>query len=408
MSSNPGHVVVIGASLAGLRAVEKAREVGFTGRITLVGDEPHLPYDRPPLSKEYLDASELTTAHQLPAAADLAEGLDVDVRIGTRATGLSLDDHVLTLSDGNIGYDALLIATGLRARMLPEAAHLAGIHSLRTLDDAAKIRAALDAGARTVVVGAGFIGAEVAAAARKRGLTPTVLEALPTPLVRSVGETAGAALAGLHHRYGADLRCGVHVKELVGESTVEAVRLSDGSLVVADLVVVGIGAEPATAWLSSSGLTLDGGVVCDETLRAGPDVWAAGDVARWTNPLFGRAMRLEHWTNAGDQAAHAMVNLLAPAEATPYAHVPYFWSDWYGQRIQFAGLPTGEPAVVTGRWDADAFVALYKEDDRLNGVLALNRRGDVMKYRAMIARGGRWGEALDLASRRNTASPVTV
>lgn len=400
------HVVVVGASLAGLRAVQAAREAGFTGRITLVGEETHLPYDRPPLSKEYLDAGELTTAHHLPESAELADRFEVDVRIGTRATALSPDDHVLTLSDGELSYDALLVTTGLRARTLPGSTHLDGVHSLRTVDDAAKIRAALDAGARTVVVGAGFIGAEVASAARKRDLPVTILEALPTPLVRSVGETAGAALAGLHRRHGTDLRCDVQVTELIGESTVESVRLADGSLVPADLVVVGIGAEPATDWLTGSGLTLDNGIVCDETLRACPGVWAAGDVARWTNPLFGRTMRLEHWTNAGDQAAQAMANLLDPANATPYAHVPYFWSDWYGRRIQFVGLPSGEPVVVTGQWDSDTFVALYREGDRLAGALTLNRRGDVMKYRALLARGGGWEAALDLASKRNSASPV--
>ena len=183
-------------------------------------------------------------------------------------------------------------------------------------------------------------------------------------------------------------------------------RLGDGTELPADLVVVGIGADPAIEWLESSGLDLDNGLICDSTLHAGHDVWAAGDVARWTNPLFDRGMRLEHWTNAGEQAAHAMTNLLDPASATEYSHVPYFWSDWYGQRIQFAGLPIGEPELVTGRWDGDAFVALYREGDRLIGALALNRRGDIMKYRALLARGADWNAALDLASRRNVSAPI--
>ncbi|WP_213576031.1 FAD-dependent oxidoreductase [Rhodococcus sp. USK13] len=402
----PGHVVVVGASLAGLRAVTTARENGYTGHITLVGEESHLPYDRPPLSKEYLADGPLTTAHHLPDADTLADDLDVDVRTGTRATGIALDEHVLTLLEGEIQYDAALIATGVRARTLPGSDHLEGVHTLRSLDDAASVRAGLDAGARTVVIGAGFIGAEVASAARRRGLPATILEMQNAPLVRAVGSTAGTALAALHSRNGADLRCGVTVEALLGDRRVEAVRLGDGTEIAADLVVVGIGADPATEWLTSSGLGLDNGVVCDSTLHAGHDVWAAGDVAQWTNRLFDRRMRLEHWTNAGEQAAHAMVNLLDPPRATEYHHVPYFWSDWYGQRIQFAGLPIGEPVVVSGHWGGDAFVALYRECDRLIGALALNRRGDIMKYRALLARGADWNAALDLASRRNASAPI--
>lgn len=402
----PGHVVVVGASLAGLRAVTTARENGYTGRITLVGEEPHLPYDRPPLSKEYLADGPLTTAHHLPDADTLVDDLDIDVRTGTRATGIAPDEHVLTLLDGEIHYDAALIATGVRPRTLPGSDHLAGVHTLRSLDDAALIRAGLDAGARTVVIGAGFIGAEVASAARHRGLPATILEMQNAPLVRAVGSTAGTALAALHSRNGTDLRCGVTVEALLGEGRVEAVRLGDGTEIAADLVVVGIGADPATEWLRSSGLALDNGVICDSTLHAGHDVWAAGDVANWTNRLFDRRMRLEHWTNAGEQAAHAMVNLLDPVGATEYRHVPYFWSDWYGQRIQFAGLPIGEPVVVSGRWGGEAFVSLYREGERLIGALALNRRGDIMKYRALLARGADWNAALDLASRRNASAPI--
>ncbi|MDV7353732.1 FAD-dependent oxidoreductase [Rhodococcus oxybenzonivorans] len=405
-SSVPGHVVVVGASLAGLRAVTTAREKGYTGRITLVGEESHLPYDRPPLSKEYLADGPLTTAHHLPDTDTLGDNLDVDVRTGTRATGIALDEHLLTLADGEIHYDAALIATGVQARTLPGSDHLAGVHTLRTLDDAVSIRAGLDAGARTVVIGAGFIGAEVASAARRRGLPATILEMQNAPLVRAVGSTAGTALAALHSRNGTDLRCGVAVQALLGDRRVEAVRLGDGTEIAADLVVVGIGADPATEWLRSSGLTLDNGVVCDSTLHAGHDVWAAGDVANWTNHMFDRRMRLEHWTNAGEQAAHAMGNLLDPAQATQYRHVPYFWSDWYGQRIQFAGLPIGEPVVVSGHWGGEAFVALYREGERLIGALALNRRGDIMKYRALLARGADWNAALDLASRRNASAPI--
>ncbi|MEV0110072.1 FAD-dependent oxidoreductase [Nocardia sp. NPDC050799] len=403
-STAPEHVVVVGASLAGMRAVQAAREVGYTGRLTLLGEERHLPYDRPPLSKEYLAAGPPTTAHEFPEAAGLAAALDLDLRLGVRALRLDPGTHTVTTTHGDIGYDAVLLTTGVRARRLPGTEHLAGVRVLRDLDDAVAIRAALDAGPRVVVIGAGFIGAEVASAAVRRGLAPVVVEAAPTPLVRAVGAAAGAGLARMHERHGVELRCGVAVTELVGERRVEAVRLADGSELPADLVVVGIGATPATGWLEGSGLRLEDGVVCDQHLRAAPDVWAAGDVARWANPLFDRTIRLEHWTNAGEQAAHAMENLLAPGSATPYRHVPYFWSDWYGQRIQFAGQPVGEPTVVAGGWDRDDLVALYRDGERLAGALTVNRRGDIMKYRARIARRGTWSAALDLAAQRTAAT----
>jgi NADPH-dependent 2,4-dienoyl-CoA reductase/sulfur reductase-like enzyme len=385
----------------------------------MIGAELHPPYDRPPLSKEYLHEGPDSTTPLFPGAADLASEFGITLRSGTRATALRPADHVVTVAGGameygdivdedteneDIEYDALLVATGVQARSLPGTEILVGVHQLRTVEDAAAIRAGLDAGARTVVIGGGFIGAEVASAAVRRGLRPTVLEAAPTPLVRAVGDTAGAALASLHERYGTEFRCGVGVEHVLGDDHVTAVRLSDGSEIPADMVVVGIGADPATDWLESSGLALDDGLVCSPTLTAGSDIWGAGDVVRWHNPLFDRSMRVEHWTNAGEQATHAMINLLAPAAATPYGHVPYFWSDWYGRRIQFAGLPIGEPELVSGAWDADSFVALYRDGDRLIGVLTLDRRGDIMKYRALIARSAHWDTALDLARKRNSAT----
>lgn len=402
-SSLPDHVVVVGASLSGLRACEAARREGFAGRLTLVGAEHHLPYDRPPLSKDYLDETAIPEPPHFPAARTLAHDLDVEIMLGRPATALDVDAHHLTVDGRPISYDALLIATGAAARRLAGSDHLEGVHSLRTVDDALAIRTALDVRARTVVVGAGFIGSEVASAARKRGLPVTVVEALPTPLVRAVGEHAGEALASLHHRNGTELRCGTGVEALLGSDRVEAVRLTDGTELEADLVVVGIGADPSTGWLEGSGLELENGVVCDAQLQAGPDVYAAGDVARWLSPDFGTFLRLEHWTNAAEQAAHAVRNILDPPAATPYSHIPYFWSDWYGSRIQFVGVPRGEPVVVTGAWDADAFTALYRDADRLVGAVCLNRRADIMKYRALIGRHATWQDGLDLAAIRNAA-----
>ncbi len=400
-------LVVVGASLAGMRAVQSARKAGYAGPITLVGGEAHLPYDRPPLSKEYLDDAE-PTHPGFPAGEDLAGELDVDVRLGTWATSLDPGRSVIGLTgesgDDELGYHAMVISTGAAARTLPGTDQLAGVHCLRTLDDAVAIRAALDAGARTVVVGAGFIGSEVASGARKRGLPATVLEALPVPLVRSVGEEMGHACAELHRSNGTDLRCGVKVTGLEStDNKVTGVSLDDGSTVPADLVVVGIGVAPCTAWLGGSGVTLherDGGIMCDETLSTGvPGVYAAGDVTHFPNPLFdGEMMRLEHWTNANEQGQLAARNAINPAEARPAATVPYFWSDWYGHRIQFVGIPKAdEIRPVSRELGEEKFLALYRRGDRIVGCISIDRQSQIMKYRRMIMQRKSWAEALEFA-----------
>jgi NADPH-dependent 2,4-dienoyl-CoA reductase/sulfur reductase-like enzyme len=278
------------------------------------------------------------------------------------------------------------------------------VHCLRTLDDALAIRSALDAGARTVVVGAGFIGSEVASGARKRGLSATILEALPVPLVRSVGEEMGHACAELHRANGTDLRTGVQVNELESkDGKVTGVVLEGGEVVPADLVVVGIGVTPCTDWLKGSGVTLherDGGIVCDETLATGlPGVYAAGDVVHYPNPLFdGEMMRLEHWTNANEQGTLAAKNALHPSEAKPSATVPYFWSDWYGHRIQFVGIPSAdEIRAVSNELGEDRFLALYRRGDRITGCITIDRPTQIMKYRRMIMQRSSWTEALKFA-----------
>ncbi|HLU73475.1 MAG TPA: FAD-dependent oxidoreductase [Nonomuraea sp.] len=395
-------LLVVGASLAGLRAVEAARKSGFGGPITLIGAEPHLPYDRPPLSKEFLDGAELSSFRSEEV---LRDELGTELVLGTAATALDTAARTVRAGEREYGYDALVIATGATARTLPGTGGLDGVHTLRSRDDAIAVRRALDAGARTVVVGAGFIGSEVASAARKRGLEVTIVEVLPTPLVRAVGETMGRACAALHLRNGTDLRCGVGVAALEGDGRVERVRLTDGTVLPADLVVAGIGAVPATSWLVGAGLRLDDGIVCDETLFTGvPGVYAAGDVARWHNPAFGRHMRLEHWTSAAEQGAVAARNAIDPANAKPYSTVPYFWSDWYDSRIQFVGVPaTEEVRVVGGDPGGDRFVALYRQGDRLAGALTLNGQAQIMKYRGLIMRSASWAEGLEFAERRRAA-----
>ncbi|MGH3517267.1 MAG: NAD(P)/FAD-dependent oxidoreductase [Haloechinothrix sp.] len=390
------HLVVAGASLAGLRAVEAARRKGFDGTVTLIGAETHLPYDRPPLSKEFLADAAATNFFRTKDS--LRSELGVHLRLGAPATALRPEEQTLLVGTEEIRYTALVIATGASARELPGTPELPGVHTLRTVDDAEAIRAALDAGARTVIIGAGFIGSEVACSARRRGAPVTVLEAAPVPLARAVGEQMGAAVARLHQRNGTDVRCGVAVEGIEGSDRVAAVRLSDGSMLPADLVVVGVGASPATGWLEGSGLKLADGVVCDETLCAGPPgVYAAGDIARWYNPLFGETMRLEHWTSAAEQGAIAARNAINPAEAVPCATVPYFWSDWYDSRIQFVGVPDAdEVRVVLGDVDAD-FLALYRRGDRLIGALGINQRRSIMKLRMMISESASWTDALEFA-----------
>jgi NADPH-dependent 2,4-dienoyl-CoA reductase/sulfur reductase-like enzyme len=403
VSDRLDHVAVVGASLAGLRAAEELRAQGFDGTITVVGDEIHPPYDRPPLSKQVLAGDWQAERIALTVAAGGGlDGLALDWRLGAVATALDLADRAVTLAGGErVPFDGLVVATGATPRRLPGTDHLAGVHTLRTLDDCLAVRAALDAGpGRVVVVGGGFIGAEVAATCRGRGLEVTLVEALPVPLGRVLGDEIGAVLADVHRDHGVDVRLGVGVAGLDGGRRVERVRLADGSDVAADLVVVGIGVVPTTGWLEGSGLTLADGVVCDETVAAAPGVVAAGDVARWWSRRFGELVRVEHWDNAITMGAHAARRLLAgegePTEALAYDPVPWFWSDQYDRKIQLAGRSAGadEVRVVDGSTAERRFVALYRRGDRLAGVLAMNRPRPLLTYQRLVERGASWSEAL--------------
>jgi NADPH-dependent 2,4-dienoyl-CoA reductase/sulfur reductase-like enzyme len=343
-------VAIVGFSLAGLRAAETLRQGGHDGRLTVVGAEEHLPYDRPPLSKQLL-AGTCQVEQVFLRPADEYDELGLDLRLGRRAVSLDVAAREVTLDDGErLAFDGLVIATGAAPRVLPGTPPLEGIHLLRTLDDCLSLRAELEGAQRAVVVGAGFIGSEVASTCRKRGLDVTVLEALGTPLVRALGEEMGAACAALHHDHSVDLRTGVGVSGFEGHGRVERILLRDGSVIEADVVVIGVGVAPETGWLASSGLTLNDGVVCDATCAAAPGVVAAGDVARWHNPLFETVMRVEHWTNAAEQGMAAARTLLAgPEQAEPYAPVPYFWSDQYGRAGRLVGaLGFSRPKLVLG------------------------------------------------------------
>src|SRR5438105_5609679 len=380
-------IAVVGTSLAGLRAAETLRREGFEERIVAIGAEPHLPYDRPPLSKELLRGD--WDPEQVVLRKQGVEDLDLDWRLEARAVALDVAAREVELHDGErIAFDGLVIATGSTPRRLAGQPNLAGVFTLRTLDDALALRELLDARPKVVVIGAGFIGAEVAATCRMRGLDVTLLEMLPQPMVRGLGPELGAVIAGVHRDHGVDLRLGVTVEALLddGAGQVTGVRLGDGTVVPADVVVVGVGVVPETAWLEGSGLTLENGVVCDETCMAAPGIVAAGDVARWPNPLFdGELMRLEHWTNATEQGVHSARRLLGHAE--PFAPVPFVWSDQYDRKIQTVGVvsPDADVHVAHGTLDERQFVALFGRRGRLVGALGFNRPRFVRQYRRMIA-----------------------
>jgi 3-phenylpropionate/trans-cinnamate dioxygenase ferredoxin reductase subunit len=398
-------IAIVGGSLAGLRGAEALRQQGFEGRIVFVGAEPHLPYDRPPLSKEILRGTWEPERASL-VRGDSFEKLELDLRLGRRAVSLDARERRLALDDGSrVAYDGLLIATGARPRSLPGAAPLAGVYTLRTVDDCLALRADLERSPRVAVVGAGFIGAEVAATCRQRGLEVAMVEALPLPLAQTVGAEVGETLASAHRDQGVDLRLGVGVAALEGSDRVEGLRLGDGSRLAADVVVVGIGVVPETGWLAGSGVELDDGVVCDETCATSlPGVVAAGDVAAWRNPLFGEAMRVEHWSNATEQARAAAATLLASAageKAAPYESVPFFWSDQYDLKIQSAGRLAGadESRLVHGSLAERRFLVLYGRSGRLAGALAVNEPRRLIQYRRRLRERPSFAEAVAAESK---------
>jgi len=398
-----GTVVVVGASLAGLRAAEEIRHEGHTGPVVVVGEELHAPYDRPPLSKQVLsgkwDAERIR--HHTPDAHD---ALDLEFRLGRRATGLDVASRVVALDDGTeLGFDGLVIATGAATRPLAGTEGMANVWMLRTLDDCLGIRADLAAAGeepRLVVVGAGFIGSEVAATCQGLGARVTLLEAHHTPLARVLGDEMGQVCADLHLANGMDLRCSVtidHLESDPGGPDPVTVVLDDGTRLAADVVVVGIGVTPSIGWLAGSGVPLDNGVRCDGSLFAADGVVAAGDVANWTRPTTGRPARVEHWTNAAEGGAAGARNLLAgSAGATPYDPVPFFWSDQYTTKIQMIGLPGAddEVVVVSGSGTEGKLVALYRAGDRLGAVLTLSQPAKLMGYRPLLAAGASFDEAL--------------
>ncbi|MET9963516.1 FAD-dependent oxidoreductase [Streptomyces sp. NPDC006326] len=395
-----GRIVVVGASLAGLRAAETMREKGFKGSLTLIGDEPYEPYDRPPLSKQVLLGKAGADHTALPRRL----ALDADWRLGVAASGLDMTARTVKVADGDeVPYDRLLIATGVRARRWPNEAEgeLDGVFVLRTRDDGAALARRLDAGPRRVlVIGAGFTGSEIASACRERGLAVTVAERGDAPLVGALGGVIGAVAAELQREHGVDLRTGVMVTALEGDSAgrVRAAHLSDGTTLECDVVVVSLGAQRNTEWLLGSGLGAGPrGIACDAGCRAfdirgivTDDIYVAGDVARSPHPLFGyQFLSLEHWGNAVSQAETAAHNMLSEsAERRPHIWVPAFWSSQFGVNIKSVGVPPmGTEIMITQGSRAERrFTGVYGYQGRVIGAVTFDNARWLQFYEEQIER----------------------
>lgn len=380
-------VVVVGGAAAGLASAEALRRQGFTGEITVVSDEPGSAYDRPPLSKQLL-AGEWPEEKAILFPASRVERMGADLRLGKRATGVDLEKRLVYLNDEtSIAYDELVIATGVRPRRLP--GQHPDVYELRTLADCGRLGRAVRRYRRVVIVGAGFVGLEVAATARKLGAQVTVLEPLSDPLASRLGAHTAGRLLALHAEAGVEIRCGVAVESIAvseqGEhSSVCGVLTDGGELVESPVVLVAIGCVPNVEWLEGSGLDLSDGVGCDAYCQAAPHVWAAGDVARWYHAGLGRALRIEHRMNASEQAASVAANIMGKRQ--PFVPVPFFWTDHYATKIQLAGvLPAeGDERFELGEGGEDAFARSFWVDGRLVGVIGWNAAKAIMPLRREI------------------------
>lgn len=388
-SSGP-HVVVVGGGLVAATVTRELRRLDHTGPITIVSDEVEMPYNRPPLSKQVLAGTMTPEETRLLQPADV-EDLAVTLRLGVGASGLDAAAREVELADGSrLSYDRLVVATGSRARRLPTVPELSGVHHLRSLADSMAIAEALPGVSRLVVIGAGFIGLEVAAVARTRGIDVTVVETAPRPLTRVLGERAGAMVTELHEQRGVLVRCSATVVEVRGAQGVEGVLLDGDEFLPADLLLVGVGAQPNTEWLAGSGVMVDNGVVCNERGRTSvPDVFAAGDAARWRNVLSGAHERFEQWQSALEQAS-VVADALAGGTRV-WDTVPYFWSDQYDRKLQLCG--TAGPRTYR-RDTARGPVVLFGGDNaRLVGVLTIGNPRALAQGRRLVAGATAWSDA---------------
>lgn len=397
MSESPG-VVIVGASVAGAKTAASLRSIGYAGRITLIGAEPDLPYDKPPLSKQLL-AGSITETQNCLLSAEEAEQANIALKLGSPAVALDADAHIVTLADGEkIAYESLVVATGVRARPSPWGKP-AGVHLLRTLDDARALRTDLQAGGRLVVIGGGFIGSEVSATASKLGMTVQIVDPVPIPMARILGQETGTVMNRLHTRNGVETFFGKGVTDITvdepetvaqGRPTL-SVHLDSGEVLTADTVVVGIGTVTNHEWLEGSGLVLENGVVCDQYSRAVGvhDIFAVGDIARWMHLRHNALVRTEHWTTAVEQAACVAHNLLHPEDLQAFAPVEYVWSDQYGWKVQITGR-TGAQTQLTLRDDSvpDRMAVLYADDGtNYSGAMTINWPKALMSCRRAIGTG---------------------
>lgn len=386
---DPSRVLVVGFGAAGLAVAENLRRAGFDGDLTILSGETHLPYDRPPLSKEFL-----TTDDPAPLAlvsTERLDGLAADVRWGARACGLDVTQRLVRTSQGDdVAFDELVIATGVAPRTLPQVPSAPGVHVLRTLESAVGLREDLRAASSVAIIGGGFIGLECAASAVKLGLRVHVVEPVALPLAARLGEVAATALIDVHRSHGVSFSLGVSVESVEpgprrgsgGRSWTAA--LTDGSRVSADMVLVCVGSVADLGWAAESGLDLTDGVVCDELCRAAPHVWAAGDVARWFHAGLGAHVRVEHRINAAEQGRAVARNIMG-AQA-PFLPLPFFWTDQYEHRIQLAGVVAGAgvETICEGSLDANEFVVTWAQGDEPGAVLGWNAARAMMPYRRAL------------------------
>ncbi|MDT5104861.1 MAG: 3-phenylpropionate/trans-cinnamate dioxygenase ferredoxin reductase component [Mycobacterium sp.] len=389
--TNSAGIVIVGGGLAATRTAEQLRRAEYTGPITIVSDEDHLPYDRPPLSKEVLRAE---TDEVTLKPAEFYDENDITMLLGSGATALDTTAQTVTLANGDvIDYEELVIATGLVPKRIPSLPALEGVRVLRTYDESLALREHAGSAKHAVVIGAGFIGCEVAASLRKLGVEVTLVEPQPSPLASVLGTQIGELVARLHRAEGVDVRCGIGVTGITGTEHVEKVVLSDGTELDADIVVVGIGSRPSTDWLESSGVEVCNGVVCDAAGRtSAPKVWAIGDVASWQD-VSGHQVRVEHWSNVADQARTIVPTMLG-GEAPSTVVVPYFWSDQYDVKIQCLGEPEATDIVHVVEDDGRKFLAFYERNGVVAGVVGGGMPGKVMKVRAKIAAGAAISDVL--------------
>lgn len=386
--SAPRSVAIVGASIAGLTTAESLRRLGYDGPISLIGDELHDPYDRPPLSKQILSGKWQPEKAALRRSAQL-DRLELDFRRGVRATGVDLDRRRLTLSDGAVlDYETLVVATGLRPRRLPMFQGMTGVHVLRTMDDCLALQADLNPDRRVVVIGAGFLGTEIAATTRELGARVCLVDVVTEPLTLQLGPELGQLVADLHVRHGVDVRVGVGAADVrAADGRVSSIVLTDGTELDTDLVVLAIGTVPATEWLEGCGLDLTGGLVCDAACRAAADVYAVGDVARWPHDLVGGLLRVESRTNAVEQAQLVAHNIVAPADdAQSYRPVTFGWTDQYDVKIQIYGhrAPISEFCLLEGSPAEDKFIGAFRHDGMITAVVGWNNARGLRDYRDAV------------------------